>query len=398
MKNVFIINTCDWGSTGKISLGLLKNLKDKGYNTFFAYGRGKKPSDDSCIKMTSFLSVGIHYLITKMICTDGYGSAFATKKLISKMNKLNIDTVYILDIHGHYLNEDLFFEYLSKARIRVVYLMIDEYAYIGACTYWHDCKGLYDECNKSCRLVNNPVARIIGAPHRRYLSKYRNYRNLKAPVFVGPEYTIRAAEKSPLMKGLNLEIVDEAIDTDFFAPRDVSDFRKDLKIIDDKIVLVCIAPYSYSRKGVKYYYDLAKSLEDDDRYVFVHVGYDGDRKEFPSNMIVFGYERDQEMMAKYYSLADLFVFPSLSDTMPNACLEALACGSPLLLFDTSGMPYMVDDTVAHLVPEGDVEKMKEVVLSVKPKTEEIREICRNYALRRYDNKLYYKRLESLGKG
>ena len=97
-------------------------------------------------------------------------------------------------------------------------------------------------------------------------------------------------------------------------------------------------------------------------------------------------------MVEYYSLADLFVFPSLADTMPNACLEALACGSPLLCFNVSGMPYIGDESVMTLVEPENVVQMVDAICRITHKTQEIIDKCRNYALSRYDNQKYCEKL------
>ena len=397
MHNIAVINTCDFGSTGKIALGLQKHLEAQQYQCRMFYGRGEKKHSETVRRMEGRVSILLHYLLTRIIGADGYGSVFATKRLVSFLRKIRVDTVYLVSPHGHYLNENVLFRYLVKDRIKVVYIMIDEYAYLGSCAYSNDCTEYENGC-VSCRNNRKLLSSLVHASARRYRSKKKYYAAMNRPVFVGPEYTILQSRKTGLLAGQETRILDEAINAELFSPRDNAAFRKELGIDDGKTVLVCVAPYSYSRKGVRYFYELAREFEGDDRYCFVHVGYDGEKQEFPSNMIVFGYESDQEKLARYYSLADLFVFPSLSDTMPNACLEALSCGSPLLCFNISGMPFIADETVGTFVTACDVEQMKQAVLRTKPKIQEDIDRCRAYALQRYDSREYFRKLEQIGLG
>ena len=95
---------------------------------------------------------------------------------------------------------------------------------------------------------------------------------------------------------------------------------------------------------------------------------------------------------QYYSLGDLFVFPSLMDSMSNACLDALACGTPLLCFNTSGMPFLGDDSVLTLVEPESVDQLVDAISRTKKKTQEQIDTCRNYALKRYDSRKYFERL------
>ena len=123
------------------------------------------------------------------------------------------------------------------------------------------------------------------------------------------------------------------------------------------------------RKGGRYYIDLARRFENDDRFVFVHVGYRNRKEEnLPGNFIPIGFVNDMNLLADYFSIGDLFVFPSLLDTMPNACLDALACGTPILCFNISGMPYIANDEIGTFVePRKVLMNLARVVNSVQKK-------------------------------
>ena len=395
---IAILNTCDWGSTGKIAKGLHQYLTDKGFKTLFCYGRGEKRDDENCFRFCSNLEVGFHYVDTKITGRLNASSKAATKRLIARLRKLGVKEIYIVNLHGHVLNEKMFLNYLINDDVHVVYIMADESAFLGNCTYRSGCKAFVNEC------VNCPgiegLARLLcpNASHKAFLEKKAAYERMKYITFVGPEFVILVANTSPLLEGKRLEIVDEAIDVSVNVPRNTKDLRKKLGIKDDQIVIGCVAPYSYPRKGVRYLVEAARKLENDVRFVFVQVGFDIKNKSFlPKNYIPIGYVNGQQLLTEYYSLADLFVFPSLHDTMPNACLEALSCGSPLLCFNTSGMPYMADETVMTLVESGNVDQMVEVIRKTKKKDETIINTCRNYALKRFDNQKYFERLVSIMK-
>lgn len=392
MKNIAVINTVYDRSTGKIASGLTDFLNRCGYRATLCYGYGREKLHNS-YRIDYGIERWFHALLCRITGLQGGYSFFATNRLIKYLTMNSIDTVYLVSLHGYYLNEKLLFNYLAKNNITVVYIMIDEYPFRGKCGYSGECMNYLHECGNCPKLGEYPKSLFFDKSHSMYLNKKYAYKRLNKITFVGPEYTVLSAKQSPLTKKYNFAIIDEAIDTALYSPKNSNNLRCRLNISKETIVVLCVAPMSYERKGVKYFIELAKRFENDKRYSFIHIGYDLDDKTgLPDNLIVKGYVYNQELLALYYSLADLFVFPSLLDTMPNACLEALSCGTPLLCFNTSGMPYIADETTATFVNERDVDALEKAVKSTRKKTQGIINTCRQYALNRYDNKIYYKKL------
>lgn len=395
--NIAIINSVSDRSTGKIASGLQDYLNKKGNKCYFCYGHGKKIKKNKTYLIDSVLEHYFHALMCRITGIQGAYSYFATKRLIRFLRKRKINLIYGIGLHGYYLNDKLFFDYLSKDNISFVYIMTEEYPYLGKCGYSNGCENYKKGCGNCPQIKEYPKSLFFDRSREMFYIKNKAYKSLKKKTFVGPEYTIIAAKKSPLMKGIKTEIIDEAIDVQFYRPRKTEKLLNELSIEPNKTIILCIAPLSYERKGVKYFIELAKRFESNDDYIFVHVGYDSENKSaLPKNYIAIGYEADQEKLCEYYSLADLFVFPSLLDTMPNACLEALSCGSPLLCFNISGMPYIADDTVATFVEAKNVDELERVVKNTKKKTKAISDRCRDYAIRRYDNQKYYQKLLEAG--
>ncbi|MDN5870622.1 MAG: glycosyltransferase family 4 protein [Nitrococcus sp.] len=73
-----------------------------------------------------------------------------------------------------------------------------------------------------------------------------------------------------------------------------------------------------------------------------------------SERVCFAGRLDREQIAALYAKADVMLNTSLIDNMPNALLEALACGVPIVTTAAGGIPWMVTDgETALLVPESD---------------------------------------------
>jgi glycosyltransferase involved in cell wall biosynthesis len=90
-----------------------------------------------------------------------------------------------------------------------------------------------------------------------------------------------------------------------------------------------------------------------------HIGYD----EYvarcrPGQRIVFTDSLSDEQVRALFHYADLFVFPSLADTLPLVVLEAMAAGLPILSTTVGGIPYQVDASCGRLVPPGDAPALR----------------------------------------
>lgn len=396
MKNVAIINVSDFSSPGKIATGLHKYLLDQGYKSIMCYAWGQNGNDKDIWKFSSEYQRIIHALMARITGLQGFFSYRSTYKLIKRLRKEGVDTIFGLSMHGYFLNYPLLYNYLSKDHIAFVNVMIDEYPYLGKCCYNNGCLRYQVGCGHCPQIKEFPTSWFFDTSKYIFKKKKDWYDKCPNMVFCGPQVVIDGAKTSPLLKMRKLYTVDEAIDISFYQPCDPKPLRKALGINEEQFVCVCIAPSNNPRKGTKYFEQLARAMKDNPNYKFVHVGYVGNKKEsLPSNYIPIGFVDNQETLKEYYSLGDLFVFPSIADSMPNACLEAMACGTPLLLFDVSGMRYMVNDNVGILVQVGDIDAMKEAVLKTPRKDNTIIHNVRNYALSRYDNQAYYSKLVSI---
>jgi glycosyltransferase involved in cell wall biosynthesis len=92
----------------------------------------------------------------------------------------------------------------------------------------------------------------------------------------------------------------------------------------------------------------------------------------------------QEQLRQLYSAANLFLFPSRHEGMPNAILEAMASGLPVVATRISGNEELVADSeTGSLVPAEDVESLRESLRVLLPRAE-LREEMGRAARRRVE--------------
>ena len=55
--------------------------------------------------------------------------------------------------------------------------------------------------------------------------------------------------------------------------------------------------------------------------------------EGSTNIVTILSTKNADMLAEYYSMADVFVLPSLAENYATVSLESMACGTPVVGFD-----------------------------------------------------------------
>ena len=106
------------------------------------------------------------------------------------------------------------------------------------------------------------------------------------------------------------------------------------------------------RKGLDTMLRLAEDLPDE--YLVVVVGEDGDST---AKLKYIKRTTNQMELAQVYTAADVFVNPTLEDNFPTVNLEALACGTPIVTYETGGSPESVTEYTGSVVAQKDYEAL-----------------------------------------
>ncbi len=398
VKIVIINSSCKTSSTGKIAYGLYRRLAEAGNDCILAYGNNEEyPDEPGLIRITNQREIVFHNRISYITGYEGRYSRKATKRLITILEDFRPDIVQLYNLHGFYLNSFELLDYLKKRNIPTVYSMLDEYPYLGSCCYAFTC----DRFRMSCRGCRKELSQYPRSLYRR-TGKQMNrlkkniYKGFDKLIFVGPEWVKRRALGSSLLQDKQVEVVDEFIDTDScFYPRETKELRNKLGISEEQIVILDVAPSHDERKGVKYFIELAERVTDK-KYIFINVGFSGNNTDgLPDNFIPVSFVSDQNELAEYYSLADLFICTSMADTMPNVCLDSLACGTPVVGFRITGIPYVAGEPLGRFVEPENVAELVRLVMETGKKDADIVEKAREYALERYSPEVYVEKMSKI---
>lgn len=210
-------------------------------------------------------------------------------------------------------------------------------------------------------------------PHHRYLAAAERamfeHPALEAVICNSHMVRHEIAERFAIAND-KLVLVRNGVDLERFHPaaRDLhrEPMRAALDVPPAARVLLLVGS-GFERKGVRVALDAMRGLDD---AVLVVVGSDKharDYRDAATHVGVAGQVRFVGAVVDplpYYAMADLFVLPTLYDPFPNAALEALACGLPLVTTEACGAAELVDQRFGRIVPVGDATALREAIGSL----------------------------------
>ena len=355
---VFQLNAfCGVKSTGRIASEIAKLVAEDGGECRIGYGV-PGISDDSqpyAYRIGTPVSRKFHAVIRKLFDAEGYGSFWATRKLIQDLNAFRPDLIHLHNIHGCYLNFGLLFRYLSKAEIPVVWTLHDCWPFTGHCAYfdYSGCQKWQHECSHCPQQRNYPVCIGLDGSRRNHRNKKKWFSKLKNLTFVAPCQWMTKPLAASFMGKYPVRVIVNGVNLDVFHPVE-SQLRSQYHLEDKKVCLAVASEWD-ERKGLTYIIQAAEKL--DDSYRFVVIGLESEQiRLLPSNVIGLERTSSTEELAAWYTTADCFVNPTLEDNMPMVNLEALACGTPVVVFETGGCPEAIDPSCGIVVKQGHLDE------------------------------------------
>jgi glycosyltransferase involved in cell wall biosynthesis len=367
---VLQINTvCGRGSTGRIVLDIHKTLLQMGYESYVAYGRPPAIDCLGAIKIGSKFDLYSHVLLTRFFDLHGFGSKRATKIFLKKIDEMDPDIIHLHNIHGYYMNIELLFDYLKQKNIPVVWTLHDCWAFTGHCTYFDyiGCERWKTGCHKCPQKKRYPASYFLDNSRKNYETKKRLFTGLKKMVIVTPSRWLANLVKESFLKEYPVEVIPNGIDTNVFKPTP-SDFRKKYGL-EGKFIILGVANVWEERKGLNYFLELSRMLRDDE--VIVLVGLNKKQiKTLPNSIVGIPKTNSPVELAKIYSAADIFVNPTLEENYPTVNLEAQACGSYVITFDSGGcretilQEYVTGEVVERMI---DLRSMRILIDRIREK-------------------------------
>ena len=332
------------GSTGRIVYELKNIAEANGDEAYVAFGyEYQKTYDLNTFKMESIPRLKFSILQTRLFAGHGFYNKRETRKLIQWMDNIKPDLIHLHNLHGHYINVELLFNYIKNKKVPVVWTLHDCWAFTGWCAYFDyiGCQKWKDQCGQCPNKKEYPFSWFLDNSKNNHQKKKKCFQDVENLTIVTPSKWLKSLVKDSFLKDYNTMVIHNGIDLKVFYPRNNS-IKNKLNINNRKMILA-VAMGMSKRKGIQYIYELSNKI-DTHKEILVVVGIKkAQSSHISSNFIGIPEIHDRNRLVELYSAADVFINPTLEDTFPTTNLEALACGTPVVTFQTGGSPESVRD-------------------------------------------------------
>lgn len=358
MKVLFINAVCGSGSTGRIVTDLAALLQSRGHQAKVAFGLGeaRNISSENAVKFGRNADYYLHNFLSRLTDHAGLYSSAQTRRLLGEIQKFQPDLIHIHTLHGYYVNFEILCAYLSRQDIPIVMTLHDCWTFTGHCTHFSvvNCDQWKLRCKHCPQLRQYPVCYGPGDVSRNFLRKQQAFTGLKNLHIVTPSLWLADLARQSFLKTYPIQVIPNGIDTKIFRPTPGADLPQGKRII------LGVAGVWTDRKGLSDFFRLADRLGEDFQIVLAGLT-PAQKQSLPNNILGFCRTENLKELAKLYTAAEILVNPTYEDTFPTVNLEAQACGTPVVTYDTGGSPETLLPGMGRVVPTGDIEALAQII-------------------------------------
>ena len=390
-KRLLQINvSANAGSTGKIAEQIGIAAMQSGFESYLAYGKRANPSKSELIRIGSKYDLYNHGIQSRLFDKHGLASKKATRDFLKRVDEIKPTIIHLHNIHDYYLNYPLLFEYLRERKIPIIWTLHDCWPFTGHCAHFDflRCEKWKNHCEKCPGLRTYPKALLFDRTFKNYEAKKQAFTSVEENLVLVPvSYWIEGFVRESFLGKAKTRTIHNGIDIDIFKPEtEVSKIRNKYEIRQEKkIVLGVAAPWS-ERKGLNDFYRLREILGEE--YLIFLVGLSDEQiKGLPEGVVGINRTENQKELAGLYSLADVFANPTYEDNYPTTNIEALACGCPIVVYNTGGAPEAVTQETGFVVEQGNIGAFAEAIKKLTDRGKDVRGKCREWALENCDSNI-----------
>lgn len=385
------------GSTGKIMMGIAEFAKEQGHEVMCAspITTTNRDAGKNCgyYRIGTFTSRRVNVALARMTGLNGCFAWFATYKLLKKINEFQPDIIHLHNLHDSYINLPMLFSYIKKKNVSTVWTLHDCWAFTGQCPHFTivKCEKWKTGCHQ-CPQYKEYPASLYDNTKRMWRLKRKWFGGVKKLTIATPSNWLADLAEKSYLKEYPIKVINNGIDLNVFKPTP-SGFRERYGIPAEKYIVLGVSFVWGYRKGLDCFTEMAEKLGQQYQIVLVGTNDEID-KMLPKNIISIHRTQDQKELAEIYTAADVFAMPTREENYPTVNMEAIACGTPVVTFNTGGSPECIDDKTGRVVAANDTVALEKAIKDIckKKKSNHLEFIIEHS--KRFDiQKMYTKYIE-----
>ncbi len=375
-----------YGSTGRNVYELHTMLNSCGHTAYAAWATKNivNDGDPKVFRIGTTLDHKHHAVMTRLTGKQGYFSRRATKRLCLRIDGINPDIVHLHNLHSNFIHLPTLFAYLAKKKIATVITLHDCWFFTGGCYHYSGigCGKWRQQCVQCPAVKKISVSKLLNHPKGILADKAKLFSALDKLAVIGvSDWITNEARQSFLKDAAILTRIYNWIDTDIFRPVNAAGIKEHLNIGDKKVILGVSQGWS-RQKGLEDMLAVARYFSGE--AVVVLVGKMDTACPLPGNIIHISFTQDVHRLAALYTMADVFVNPSPRETFGKVTAEALACGTPAVVYANTGSKELVEEGCGYVVPDKDLDElMLKIAAILEQGKDKYSALCRISAERRF---------------
>lgn len=287
-----------------------------------------------------------------------FSPSWISTQIYQQVEDINPDIINLHWICGGFLKP----ENLIRFNKPIVWTLRDMWAFTGGCHYTGTCEKYKASCGACPQLSSvseNDISRKL------WKRKRKAWQGLDLTVVTVSNWLAECASSSSLFKDKEIEVIHNALDESKFKviPKKIAREILNLPLNKNIILFGAVKPIKDIRKGYQYLVAALEKLSCKGFNTLTEIVIFGSGKpkealDLGMNVNFVGKLHDDVTLALTYAAADVTVIPSVQEAFGKTAMESLACGTPAVAFDSTGLKDIIDHQInGYLAKPFDVEDL-----------------------------------------